>query len=265
MYSFKILKLKSKVEGKKVQYFLPSPFEDVLFNDFIGKNIKLEFSGDIFCIATGKKIKKSYGQGYSFEAFMTLPECDSCMVRPELCHYYKGTCRDSKWGEAHCIQPHVIYLANSSGLKIGITKKVNIPTRWIDQGASEAIIIGEVHDRLTSGLIEVEISKKLNDKTNWRKMLSNGEESIDLILEKKKIINEFGEILKKYKVILSDDTLYRFDYPINSYLDKISSLSFDKTPIIEGKLLGIRGQYLILDQGVLNMRKHQGYFINFHV
>src|SRR5690606_22023386 len=132
------------------------------------------------CIDTGRKIKKSYGQGFSFESFMTLAQCDTCIVRPELCHFQKGTCREPDWGEKNCIQPHIVYLANSSGLKVGITRKSQVPTRWIDQGASAAIALFEVKERKLSGLVEIELAKKLNDKTNWREMLKGDGGDVDL-------------------------------------------------------------------------------------
>jgi hypothetical protein len=256
-----LLKLKTKHEDI-IQYSLPLGEESVDLNPLIGKNIKLSFTGNIYCLDTGKKIKKSYGQGYSWESYNTLPECDSCIFQPELCHYAAGTCRDSEWGEKHCMQPHVVYLANSSQLKVGITRRTQVPTRWMDQGASFALPILEVKDRLTSGLLEIEIAKKMGDKTNWRKMLKNDIEDIDLEQKREQVLKEFAPLIKKYQAKVLDPEIYSFNYPVEQYPEKISSLSFDKKPIIEGKLLGIKGQYLILDCGVLNIRKHQGYEVS---
>src|SRR5690606_30684679 len=165
-----IMKMKSRL-GKVVEYALPLGDELVEMNPLLGKMVKLSFDGTINCIATGEKIKKSYNQGYSYKSFITLPECDICIVKPELCHFHKGTCRDSKWGEEHCMQPHVVYLALSSNVKVGITRERQVPTRWIDQGATQALPILKVKDRRTAGLIEVEIAKEFSDRTDWRKML----------------------------------------------------------------------------------------------
>lgn len=258
-----LLKLKSTLNtNHTVEYALPLGEELIPLNPLVGKKIKLEFTGQINCIATGKKIKKSYAQGYSYESYMTLARCDFCIVRPELCHFKKGTCREPSWGEDNCMQPHVVYLANSSGLKVGITRRSQVPTRWIDQGASFAIELFEVKDRLTSGLIEVELAKGINDKTNWRKMLAGEVPEVDLISEKKKLIEKNQDLIKKHEAIIMPDEIREISYPVLSVPEKISSLSFDKTPIIEQKLLGIKGQYLIFESGVINMRKHQGYFLS---
>ena len=129
-----VLKMKSKL-GDVVEYKLPIGKELLLMNQFLEKEIKLEFCGEIHCIDSGKKIKKTYGQGYSYDSFMKLAACDMCIVKPERCHYDKGTCREPKWGEENCFKPHVIYLSDTSSLKVGITRKSQVPTRWIDQGA----------------------------------------------------------------------------------------------------------------------------------
>lgn len=256
-----ILKLKTE-KSDIVQYSLPIGEEFLPLNELIGKNIKLSFDGVINDIKTGEQIRKSFGQGFSWENFVTLAQCDQCIFQPELCHYSVGTCREPKWGEKHCMQPHIIYLANSSELKVGITRKTQIPTRWMDQGATQALPIAQVKDRLTSGLIEVELAKKLGDKTNWRKMLSGKADDLDLKKIKKDIIKDFSKLFEKYDAQILDEDIYTFNYPVEKYPEKVSSLSFDKTPIIEGTLQGIKGQYLIFDSGVLNIRKHQGYSLS---
>lgn len=139
-FSGNILKMKTTLNSP-VSYSLPLGDNLVPMNQFIGRNIKLEYNGQINCIATGEKIKKTYNQGYSYKAFMQLPECDVCIVKPELCHYSKGTCRDKEWGEKHCFIPHFVYLAISSHVKVGITRHTQIPTRWIDQGATEFYLL----------------------------------------------------------------------------------------------------------------------------
>ena len=193
---------------------------------------------------------------------MTKASCDICIVKPELCHYEKGTCREPKWGEEHCMKPHIVYLSNTSSVKIGITREANIPYRWIDQGAVEALPILRVQNRLLSGLVESEIKKDYNDKTNWRRMLKGDFEETDLYQERESIFNTFGDLLDDLEAEDLDEEVVKINYPILENPKKITSLSFDKKPLIEGTLLGIKGQYLILDSGVLNIRKHQGYFIN---
>jgi len=231
-------------------------------NQLLGSKITLDFHGQIFDIYDGKPIKKSYGQGFSYKNFISLARCDSCIVKPELCHYDKGSCREPKWGEEHCLIPHVIYLSITSGVKVGITRGTQVPTRWIDQGAEYALPILQVADRKTSGIIEVELAKTMADKTNWRKMLKGEYEYVDLQLLRDQIYDEYGDLLDDADAQDFEEETLEIKYPILELPKKISSLSFDKQKTIEGTLLGIKGQYLILDTGVINMRKHQGYNIS---
>lgn len=255
-----ILKMKSTLTNP-VEYSLPLGDELVPMNDLIGKNIKMTFGGVINCLSTGKKIKKSYGQGFSFEAFMKLACCDMCILKPEQCHHSKGTCREPEWGEKNCFVPHIVYLSVSSHLKVGITRETQVPTRWIDQGATFALPIMKVHDRKTSGMIEIEISKIMSDKTNWRKMLKNEVDEVDLYAVREQIYEEFDFLMDEYDAEDLDEEIVEINFPVLEYPTKVTSIGFDKKPEIEGKLLGIKGQYLILDIGVINMRKHQGYYI----
>ncbi|MBD64217.1 MAG: hypothetical protein CME62_03365 [Halobacteriovoraceae bacterium] len=264
-----IRKLKSVHNPKdnSVSYNLPLEGEgqqSIALNEHVGSKLKLVHTGLKKCIASDKVVKKTYGQGYSWESYMTLAQCDQCIFQPELCHYAKGTCREPEWGEANCMQPHVVYLSVTSDLKIGITRKVNVPTRWVDQGAVAAIPLFEVKNRLTSGLVEVEIAKNMSDKTNWRNMLKNKYPEVDLLAEKKKLIKEFSELLGKHEITPIEDQVYNFIYPVEKYPEKVKSLNFDKDPEVGGTLLGIKGQYLIFDTGVINMRKFQGYEIEVH-
>ena len=190
-----------------VEYTLKMGEANLSLNDYVGQKVKLSHTGRKYCIDTGKKSKKLYGQGYSFESFITLPQCDTCIIKPELCHYKQGTCRDPQWGENHCLKPHVIYISLTSSVKVGITRKTQVPTRWIDQGAVKAIKLCEVKDRLTSGIIEVEIAKELGDKTNWRNMLKNKYEDVDLKKIKADVVTKFADILNKHQVIISDDEI----------------------------------------------------------
>lgn len=255
-----ISKLISQV-SHPIQYELPLGEAKFAIGQCIGKNLKLSFTGNIFCQHCGKKTKKSYGQGYCYPCTLKLAECDLCILRPETCHYAKGTCREPQWGEEHCMRPHIVYLANSSGIKVGITRKTQVPTRWIDQGASEALAVMEVKSRLDSGLVEVLFKKHISDKTDWRKMLKGEPERIDLEKVRDELLHELSEDLKKLDITLLKESVQRFIYPVEVYPEKVSSLSFDKTPVIEGKLLGIKGQYLIFDKGVLNVRAHTSYEI----
>jgi len=252
-----------------VQYALPVGDELVALNALIGQQISFHYTGEINCVACGRKTNKSFSQGYCFPCMQTLAECDSCLVKPELCHYYEGTCRQPAWGEEHCLQDHFVYLANTSGLKVGITRQTNVPTRWMDQGATQALPIYRVRERLLSGLVEVILKQHVADKTAWQRMLKGVPEDIDLAHERDRLhqecqqeitalLSDHGEEAVQY---LANDQVLGFTYPVQTYPEKVSSLNMDKTAEISGTLLGIKGQYLIFDCGVLNIRKFSGYKI----
>lgn len=263
-YSGNILKMKVTLNNNgSIDYRLPLGENSIGMNDLVGRKISMKFDGQINCLDTGKAISKSYNQGYSYEAFTRLASCDMCIMKPELCHYDKGTCREPSWGEQHCLKPHIVYLSLTSGAKVGITRKKQVPTRWIDQGAVKAIELVEVKDRLASGKVEVFLKSFIGDKTNWRHMLQNKYEDIDLEYLRDEMLGHLEASGLEYEEKETDEVI--LEYPVNQYPEKVKSLGFDKLPLVEGILEGIKGQYLILDTGVINMRKHQGYFIDLEV
>jgi hypothetical protein len=254
-----ILSKMESVSSHPISYTLTLGKENFGLSERVGKTLSLVHTGNIFCTNCGKKTKKSYSQGYCFPCTTKLAECDLCILKPETCHFDKGTCRDPAWGEEHCMKPHWVYLANSSGLKVGITRKGQIPTRWIDQGASQAIGLMEVKNRKTSGLVEMIFKKHISDRTDWRKMLKGDPEAIDLVAWKHKLLKEVGTELAGIEHSVLEDEVRTFRYPVERYPEKVSSLSFDKVPQIQSILLGIKGQYLIFEAGVFNVRAHTGY------
>jgi len=253
-----------------VEYQLPLDDELIPLNKYIDEKIKLKYIGEIHCIECGRKTNKSYNQGFCYPCFKSLAKCDMCIMKPETCHYHLGTCREPEWGEEHCMQDHYVYLANSSGIKVGITRGSQIPTRWIDQGASEALPIFKVSNRLLSGKLEETLKNHVSDRTDWRKMLKGTPESIDLSAKCFELIkaseNEINEIEREYgksEIQLLDEEQISIEFPVEQYPEKVKSLNFDKDPEVEGVLQGIKGQYLILDTGVINIRKFGGYLIEF--
>jgi len=252
-----------------VQYHLPIGDDLIDMNALIGSDIKLSHTGTINCVACDRKIKKSFNQGFCYPCLQSLAQCDSCIIKPEKCHYNEGTCREPAWGEAFCLQDHIVYLANSSGLKVGITRGTQVPTRWIDQGATQAIPIFKVKNRLTSGQVEVLFKTHVADKTSWQKMLKGEAAILDMPArrdelyelcktEMDELSNALGNATIEY---LNDAQAINIHFPITEYPEKVKSFNFDKTPEISGLLKGIKGQYLILEQGVLNIRKFGGYQI----
>jgi hypothetical protein len=261
------LRKMSNVLTNPIEYSLVVDDEVIAINKAIGKDLKLKFLGEINCIACNRLIKKTYNQGYCFPCTRTLASCDLCILKPSLCHYHKGTCREPQWGKGHCFVAHIVYLANSSGLKVGITRETQIPTRWIDQGAVQALPVFRVQSRYQSGLIEEEARKYMADKTNWRKMLQGNIEPIDLVAERDNLFSNISakiqEISKNFELgsieLLTNEKTTSLSYPVMTYPDKVKSLSFDKTLEINGKLMGVKGQYLIFEHGVLNIRRFTSY------
>ncbi len=261
--------LQDPLQQSPIEYQLPIGDEFVPINPLIGQTVKLSTAGLINCIACGRKTNKSFSQGHCFPCMRSLPQCDSCIIKPELCHYDAGTCRDAKWGEENCLRDHFVYLANSSDVKVGITRGTQIPTRWIDQGASQALPIFRVSNRLLSGKIEVALKTHVADKTNWRKMLKGKPESVDLVAIAEQLVSDCKEpisaIEQEFGIQsisrLENESVVEINYPVEAYPEKIKSLNLDKTPEIEGTLVGIKGQYLIFDIGVLNIRKYTGYHL----
>ncbi|ROS01308.1 uncharacterized protein DUF2797 [Sinobacterium caligoides] len=373
-----VAKMITQLTDASVEYSLPVGEEAVPMNALIGRSLRVVYRGAINCVACGKSTKKSYSQGYCYRCAMTLPQCDSCIMSPEKCHYHAGTCRDSSWGERFCFQDHYVYLANSSGIKIGITRGNQIPTRWMDQGAVQAKPVARIRNRLMSGKVEDMFKAVLPDKTNWRNMLKGDAEPLDLDQlwreAKDQLQGEIAALVEKVEAEvatkraahpdfnaiefsseiewLDDSETVTIAYPVEQYPSKVTSRSLDseledrhrelfegvmqrhlaelaldkktekavlklftstlkkglkktrshkpaiealsavikKEPllaaldsatiagefadvlaqagelngVVEGVLQGIKGQYLILDSGVINMRKFTAYHIELY-
>lgn len=252
----------------KVSYLLRLDDEQFPLEQAIGQKVSIQFSGQISCIHCGRASKKSFSQGYCYPCFKKLAACDTCIMSPEKCHYHKGTCREPDWAEKFCMQSHYVYLSNTTALKVGITRGDQLPTRWLDQGATQARAMFLVDNRRTSGLVETLFKDEVADKTNWRNMLKGSDLNIDLAAEQERLINrlwegldslqnEFG--LQAIQELGDDNVTHEFDYPVLEYPTKVTSINAEKTPLVEGTLMGIKGQYWMLDTGVINLRKYTGY------
>ena len=256
-----ILKMLTELKTP-VQYNLPMGDGLLNLNQWIGKNIQFRFSGDIYCLDCGNRTKKSFNQGLCYPCFRDSPMAAECIIKPELCRAHLGEGRDVEWERKHHLKDHYVYLAVSSGVKVGITRDTQVPTRWIDQGASYAVPIAKTPNRYLCGVIEVALKTYLSDRTAWQRMLKNEIAHIDLAAKRDEIIQLIPEEYQQY--VLSDEEVLHINFPVNEYPVKVKSLSFDKTPVIEGRLMGIKGQYLLFEGGqVLNMRKHQAYVLEF--
>ncbi len=262
-YAGNLRKMRSALDST-VRYQLPVGADLVDMNDLLGRTLRLTFDGRINCIECGRQTKKSFGQGFCYPCFRNSPSASECIIRPELCRAHEGEARDMEWARAHCLTEQVVYLAKSSAIKVGITRSSQLPTRWIDQGASEAMVFARVPNRYTAGCVEVAMKSFLTDKTNWQRMLKNEVSQEDLLKKKRSLSDETAPEFRDY---ITDDTdVWTITYPVDSYPTRVKSLSFDKLAEIEGRLSGIKGQYLLFDDGrVLNVRKHSGYFVSLDI
>lgn len=253
--------------GETAQYAFRLDEQEVPVNPLLGKRVRLEFLGAIHCSHCGRKTKKSFSQGYCYPCFTKLAQCDSCIVSPEKCHFDAGTCREPEWGERFCMTDHVVYLANSSGVKVGITRANQIPTRWLDQGASQALPIFRVATRQQSGFVEDLLRTQVADKTNWRALLKGDAVPLDLPAIRDQLLASCAEgiveLQRRFGLQaiqpVGDAEVLEIRYPVEAYPTKVASHDLEKTPVVEGILRGIKGQYLILDTGVINLRKYTAY------
>jgi len=248
-----------------VRYALPVGAESIPINPRIGGTLRLHFDGEIRCIHCNRSIRKSFQQGYCHPCARSLARCDSCIVKPERCHYSAGTCREPEWGEKNCLVPHSVYLANSSGVKVGITRGLDPITRWIDQGASEALVIRRTPDRLRAGEVEVAFKEFVPDRTRWRAMLQGPPDPVDLRAKRDHLIalwRERNPTLELPGEAVSDRQPVVIQFPVLEYPGKVVSHDLGRNPLLEGTLLGAKGQYLIFDTAVINVRRYGGYCLS---
>ena len=256
-----LIKMKS-TQGTPVHYTLTDGQQAVDMNGLIGKRVHIQFLNKIHCIGCGAETKKSFAQGYCYTCFLTHPGTSPCILKPELCRAHEGESRDMNWSQDHCLVNHYVYLALSGTVKVGVTRHTQVPVRWIDQGASAATIVAETPNRFIAGTIEVFLKAHFTDKTNWRKMLKNeiGEES--LLLTAKHTTRELlQESFPDY--LYNDSEMTYLEFPVHKYPQKVTSISLDKIPDFSAVLTGIKGQYLLFEDGlVFNVRKHNGYAVS---
>ncbi|WP_345415899.1 DUF2797 domain-containing protein [Halioxenophilus aromaticivorans] len=244
---------------------------EISLNDKLNSQITIEFAGAIQCIHCGRKTKKSFSQGYCFPCMKKLAQCDQCIMSPERCHYDAGTCREPEWADKYCMTDHYVYLSNTTAAKVGLTRGSQIPTRWIDQGAEQALPIYRTATRQQAGFVEDALRQHIADKTNWRNMLKSSAAPINLETLRDELremtqsaLEEITERFGASNIIaLDSEKVIDLTFPVSTYPTKITSFNLDKVPSAEGVLQGIKGQYLIFDTGVINLRKYTGYELTF--
>ena len=250
--------------GSPIQYYLVFENSFLNMNQLLGKDLEINFMG-FCCLNCGKK-KKIYRMGFCYDCFYSSPSAGDWIMRPELSTAHLGIAdRDLAFEQKVQLQPHIVYLAASSDMKVGVTRKTQVPTRWIDQGASFAMPLVEVPNRYLAGITEVALKNHFSDKINWKKMLVNDIATIDLTERR----NETKSLLPDEVVPYFETTpekLYTLEYPVLEYPKKISSLNLSTTPTYSGKLTGIKGQYLLFQDGtVFNVRSYEGFVVQINV
>ncbi|MEK6451549.1 MULTISPECIES: DUF2797 domain-containing protein [unclassified Myroides] len=250
--------------NKPIEYYLVFKNNFININQILNRNIKIDFVG-YECLNCEQE-KKIFRQGFCYDCFYKSASVGDWIMRPELSQAHLGIeDRDLEYEMKVQLQPHIVYLAVASDVKVGVTRKTQVPTRWIDQGASKAIEIVEVPNRYLAGITEVALKDSFTDKTNWRKMLQN--EVLETNLEE--IRNSLKDKLPTEVQPYFDQTnasIFDLDYPVLQFPTKIKSLNLDKTPSFEGKLKGVKGQYLLFEDGtVFNIRTYEGYVVKIDV
>ncbi|MFZ1660007.1 MAG: DUF2797 domain-containing protein [Flavobacteriales bacterium] len=231
-------------------------------HDRIGSSFTLRFTGIRTCMSCGKRVKKFYGQGTCFPCLKSAPEASPCIIRPELCEAHLGLGRDVEWEKEHHLQEHIVYLSFTGGVKVGVTRSTQVPVRWIDQGAVLAVPIARVPYRQLAGAIEVDLKRLFVDRTQWKAMITaNGAGGEQLLEEARNTaMAQTAEALREY--LLPKEPVVRLSYPLTDLPPKLVNVQLDKLPELEGRLHGIKGQYLVWADGrVLNVRNHTGYHV----
>ena len=261
-YEGVLTKMKTE-NGSPIQYYLVFENDFLNVNQLLDKKVSINFL-KFQCLNCGLE-KKIYRQGFCYDCFYEIPQAADWIMKPELstAHLDKED-RDLEYEKKVQLQPHIVYLANSSNVKVGVTRKTQVPTRWIDQGAHEAIEIVEVPNRYLAGITEVALKDHVADKTNWRTMLKNDIKDENLVTWRNNLKQYIPEEAKEYYI--ENNTETNLEFPVLQYPTKLKSLNLQKTPFYEGVLKGIKAQYLIFeDNTVFNVRGNEGYVVSIKV
>ncbi|WP_081211745.1 DUF2797 domain-containing protein [Salegentibacter sediminis] len=261
-YEGVLTKMRTEITDK-VQYYLIFEDDFINMNQLLGKRLSINFLR-YQCLNCGLQ-KKIFRQGYCYDCFNSIPQAGDWVISPELSKaHLDEEDRDLEFEKRAQLQPHVVYLANSSDVKVGVTRRSQIPTRWIDQGAHEAIEIVEVPNRYLAGITEVALKSHVSDKTNWRKMLTNDVLDLDLAEIRENLKQYIPEEAREYYLANNKET--EIEFPVLEFPRKVKTLNLGKTPFYEGVLKGIKGQYLLFEDGtVFNVRGHEGFVVELQV
>lgn len=261
MFQGVLTKMRTELNSP-VNYYLLFQDSFLHVNGLLGKKVLLSHTGHE-CLSCHEP-KEIFRQGFCKSCFFETPSAGEWIMKPELSKAHLGIeDRDLAFEQQVQLQPHVVYFAVSSGLKVGVTRKSQVPTRWIDQGAHQALPIVEVPNRYLAGITEVALKAFYNDKTNWRIMLQNQGEALDLVAERESCLSKLPEEVQPYAVT---DKAVEVAFPVQRFPEKVKSLNLSKSPEFQGVLKGIKGQYWIFeDDTVWNVRGHEGHVVNITV
>jgi len=262
LYEGVLKKMQTEI-GSPIQYYMLFSNDFLNVNQVLNKQLTIHFI-KYQCLHCGED-KPIYRQGFCKTCFFDIPSAGDWIMRPELSTaHLDQEDRNLDYEKKVQLQPHIVYLANSSSVKVGVTRKTQVPTRWIDQGAHEAIEIVEVPNRYLAGITEVALKEFVSDKTNWRKMLKNDVLDENLSDWRTKLKSHIPQEVLPYYLTESIET--QLEFPVLKYPTKVKSLNLHKTPKYQGTLVGIKGQYLIFeDDTVFNVRSNEGYYVSVQV
>lgn len=246
--------------AEEVNYFLDMDTDIIHMNQLLNREIAIYFV-KYECLNC-HKAKKIFRQGFCYDCFQASAKVGDWIMKPELSTaHLDQEDRDLDYEKKVQLQPHIVYLANSSDVKVGVTRKTQVPTRWIDQGAHEAIEVVEVPNRYLAGITEVALKEHVADKTNWRTMLKNEIEDKNLVEIKNQLREFIPDEAQQY--FIENNHEVEIHFPVLNYPKKLKSLNLSKKDNYKGKLVGIKGQYLIFeDDTVFNVRNNEGFVVD---
>ena len=232
----------------------------IALDAMIDSGIEIAIDPRPVCVGCGTRLVKRPSHGHCYECFTTKASMDLCYVAPARCHFAAGTCREPAWGEAVCQQVHSVYLANSGGLKVGLTRHADGVPRWIEQGATAGVVIAKATSRRHAGLLEERIGAFVNDKSDWRRQVTGRTPDIDLEAERARIR---AKVALPEGCIWETHAVHEILYPIVRPLRRVVRIKYPQDGLIRGRLTGIVGSFLLLDHGAFHVGEHRGYHIRF--
>ena len=258
-----VLKKMVSIHDNPVRYIMDFDDDLVFLNQIIGKKIKIHKTG--YCCLSCYENLQIFANGFCKKCFFESPMAGDWVMKPELSKaHLEIEDRDISYEKKVQLQNHIVYLSKTSGIKVGVTRSNSMTTRWIDQGAIEAVVLIEVPNRYLAGLAEVKLKEKFSDKTNWRRMLTSNIEEEDIINNKKIALDSLGSEFEEF--FKTDSEVLKFNYQIDKSIDSVKSISLKKSDDIEGILIGVKGQYLIFDDSsVFNVRSNEGYLVDISI